>query len=249
MQRPNRSQVFLLIVPIVAAPLLVILIMPLLARSAADPPAGKPAGCVTEDIAGSDIKRISCTEQAARRLDIQTVAAREEPFARTRIIGADLVVAPTGRATVRPRFTAGELTEIDRSQPARVQALGRGSGRSPEDEILVAMPLPASPTAIEQLYTLDPPHSLTTGQRVLIEVPLLGSGQRTVIPYSAVFYDVKGGAWAYISPERLKFMRHRLDVDHIAGDKAYLRQGPPPGTNVVTAGVAQILGVETGVGK
>lgn len=77
-----------------------------------------------------------------------------------------------------------------------------------------------------------------------------GSGtQRRVIPYSAVIYDVRGVTWAYTNPDPLVFVRHRINVDSIAGDLAALSDGPPAGTAVVTTGAAELFGVEFGVGK
>ena len=73
--------------------------------------------------------------------------------------------------------------------------------------------------------------------------------QRIVIPYSAVVYDLRGDTWAYVSPEPLVFVRHRIRVDYIEGDLAVLLDGPPLGTSVVTVGVAELFGIELGVGK
>ena len=75
-----------------------------------------------------------------------------------------------------------------------------------------------------------------------------GSTSSTVVPYSAVVYDAKGAAWTYTNPESLVFIRHGITVDHIAGQQAVLTSGPALGTLVVTVGVAELWGVETGVG-
>jgi hypothetical protein len=67
---------------------------------------------------------------------------------------------------------------------------------------------------------------------------------RTVVPYSAVLYDLNGETWVYTSPEPLSFVRHSISVDSIDGDLAILSDGPPPGTQVVTVGVAELFGAE-----
>lgn len=72
---------------------------------------------------------------------------------------------------------------------------------------------------------------------------------RIVIPYSAVVYDLRGDTWAYVSTEPLVFQRHALRVDYIEGELAVLLEGPPLGTAVVTVGVAELFGIELGVGK
>jgi hypothetical protein len=65
-----------------------------------------------------------------------------------------------------------------------------------------------------------------------------------VVPYAAVLYDAHGDAWTYTSPEPLTFVRHRITVDNIQGDLAFLSSGPPVGTLVVTVGAAELYGAE-----
>ena len=77
---------------------------------------------------------------------------------------------------------------------------------------------------------------------------LLSDGTLEVVPYSAVIYDATGKTWAYTNPEPLTFVRHAIDVEYIEGDLAVLKDGPAVGTAVVTAGAAELLGVEQGVG-
>ena len=76
-----------------------------------------------------------------------------------------------------------------------------------------------------------------------------GEGERTTVPYSALLYDTKGATSVYTNPEPLVFVRQPVRVDSIEGDVAFLLEGPPPGTSVVTAGGAELAGSEFGVGK
>jgi hypothetical protein len=71
---------------------------------------------------------------------------------------------------------------------------------------------------------------------------------RTTIPFSAVLYDADGQAWAYTTAGENAFVRARITVDRVEGDTAYLREGPPPGTAVVTVGAPELYGAEYGVG-
>jgi hypothetical protein len=73
-------------------------------------------------------------------------------------------------------------------------------------------------------------------------------GAKYQIPYAAVLYDDQGGTWVYTSPETLSFERHAITVDYIQGDVAVLSHGPAVGTKVVTVGVAELYGTESGVG-
>lgn len=71
---------------------------------------------------------------------------------------------------------------------------------------------------------------------------------RRVVPYSALIYDPEGVTWVYTSPEPHSFVRHKVEVDHIDGDTAVLRDGPPVGTVVASVGVAELYGAELKVG-
>jgi hypothetical protein len=77
--------------------------------------------------------------------------------------------------------------------------------------------------------------------------PVLDAGSATVIPYAAVFYTASGDTWTYTNPDPLMFVRVPIVVDHIQGDRAFLSDGPPSGMQVVTQGVAELYGTETGV--
>ncbi len=75
-----------------------------------------------------------------------------------------------------------------------------------------------------------------------------GGKPRMAIPYAAVLYDPNGDTWTYTNPEPLVFIRSPIFVDHIQGSEAVLSSGPPPGTEVVTVGASELLGVEYHVG-
>jgi hypothetical protein len=72
---------------------------------------------------------------------------------------------------------------------------------------------------------------------------------RKVIPYGAIIYDTKGATFTYTSPERLVYVRASVVVDYIDGNNVFLTDGPPVGTQVVTAGAAELYGIEFGLGK
>ena len=71
----------------------------------------------------------------------------------------------------------------------------------------------------------------------------------TAVPYAAVIYDIEGNTWIYTNPEPLTFVREAVVIDHIEGDTAFLAESLPGDLNVVTVGVAEIYGTETGVSK
>lgn len=74
-------------------------------------------------------------------------------------------------------------------------------------------------------------------------------GEHLIVPYSTLIYDTHGETWLFtvIGPET--YMRAPLTIDYIDGDRIFLLDGPDIGTEVVTVGVAELYGTETGVGQ
>lgn len=71
---------------------------------------------------------------------------------------------------------------------------------------------------------------------------------RTVLPYSAVIYDANGAPFVYTAPQPNTFVRSPITVTDVGGDLAVVDTTLPVGTQVVTVGVSELLGTETGVG-
>jgi hypothetical protein len=96
--------------------------------------------------------------------------------------------------------------------------------------------------------------SARAAERLDIQTAAVSEGQvegaaRKLVPYSALIYDLNGDTWIYLNPEPLTFVRQQVTVDHIDGDTAVLLDGPPAGAQVVTVGVAELYGADTGIGK
>lgn len=116
------------------------------------------------------------------------------------------------------------------------------------------------PAVVEKIEGAGDLHRITLTTRAAerlgiatIEVAPTAAGGRSQIPYSSVFYDAKGDAWAYVADgESRTFVRHAITVADIvadaAGDFAILAEGPGPGTLVVSVGVAELFGAEFEVG-
>lgn len=86
-------------------------------------------------------------------------------------------------------------------------------------------------------------------QTTAVKEEQVGGEPRLVVPYSALIYDLEGQTWVYVSPENLVYTRQPVTVDYIEGDRAVLTAGPEVGTTVVTVGVAELYGADTGIGK
>lgn len=74
-----------------------------------------------------------------------------------------------------------------------------------------------------------------------------GSAAQTVLPYSAIIYDPSGGTWTYKQTKPGTYVRETIVVDRIVGSRAFLIDGPPAGTAVVSVGAAELYGAEVGV--
>ena len=106
-----------------------------------------------------------------------------------------------------------------------------------------------SPSQLEPIEGTDLSKVILTqkaAERIGIEtVPASG----TEVPYAAVIYDIQGNTWIYTSPEPLIFVREPIMIDHIEGDTAVLSESLPSDLTVVTVGVSELYGTETGVSK
>jgi hypothetical protein len=72
-------------------------------------------------------------------------------------------------------------------------------------------------------------------------------GSQLVVPYAAVVYGADGETWTYMNPKSRTYKRAPIVVDLINGGKAFLSDGPRPGTEVVIQGAQELLGVEIGI--
>lgn len=77
--------------------------------------------------------------------------------------------------------------------------------------------------------------------------PVTSVGDALVVPEAAVWIDTEGREWVYTATEPLTFVRAEIVVDRYEGDQALLISGPPTGTDVVTVGVAELIGSEFGI--
>jgi hypothetical protein len=102
-------------------------------------------------------------------------------------------------------------------------------------------------------YTLEPIEGTDISRVILTADGAERIGLETVavtgrtVPASAIWIDVDGQEWVYTSPEPLTFVREAVTVDRYEGDVAHLSDGPAVGTEVVTVGVAELIGSEFGI--
>ena len=70
-----------------------------------------------------------------------------------------------------------------------------------------------------------------------------------VVPSAAVLITTDGSYWVYTNPEPLVYLRSEIRPVTEADKQAFFSEGPPVGTPVVVAGVPELYGTETGIGK
>jgi RND family efflux transporter MFP subunit len=150
---------------------------------------------------------------------------------------------------VRVPLPVGDLDGVDRAAPAQVGKLSA----TPGGKHTPARPVPAPPSGNPLAATVDLFYELPNaggalipGQRLGVAVPLTDTAAGLTVPWGAVVFDVHGGTWVYEQAGPRRYVRRRVAVAHTAGPDAVLAAGPPAGTRVVTAGVQQLFGAETG---
>ena len=114
-------------------------------------------------------------------------------------------------------------------------------------------PAKESPASIEPIAGTEFNRVVLTeraAERIGIETDTIqANGSGTATPYAAVIYGLSGETWLYTMTAPLTYVRAPITIDHIDGEMAILADGPPAGTEVVTVGVAELYGTDTGVGK
>jgi membrane fusion protein, heavy metal efflux system len=146
----------------------------------------------------------------------------------------------------------GDLRTIEPNRPASVHSLGDVAGVEARSAEPVVTSVSANPESVttDLVYELaNEDLSYRPGQRVGVTLALRGSAESLVVPYSAIVYDMYGGAWVYVSAEAHVYRRQRVELRHVLGDVAVLARGPAVGAKVVRAGAAELFGTEFGVGK
>ena len=120
-------------------------------------------------------------------------------------------------------------------------------GEAPSDEHVIDEP--ATVQEVEDGEVARVTITQKAAERLDIQTALVETaGERTVVPSAAVIVDPAGDFWVFTNPEPLVFVRHKISIDYEDGNQAFLTDGPPAGSKIVTVGVAELYGTEYGVG-
>ena len=128
---------------------------------------------------------------------------------------------------------------------ASLQLSACAPAAAPEEEVKSVRLEPIAGTDLNNvILTADAAKRLDIKMVTVHEEEINGVRQ-IVIPYDAVLYEANGNTWVYVNIEPLTFVRQAIVIDHIAGDQAFLSEGPAPESAVVTLGAAELFGSES----
>lgn len=74
------------------------------------------------------------------------------------------------------------------------------------------------------------------------------SGKRT-IPLSAIIYDTNGSAWIFTNPSSQTYRREPVRVLQTIENQVRIESSIPNNVPIVTQGVVELFGIESGIGK
>jgi membrane fusion protein, heavy metal efflux system len=151
---------------------------------------------------------------------------------------------------VRVPIYAGQVHEFDLEKSASLLSLAGQSAA------IALQRINAPPTANALASSVDVYFKLANsggeflpGQRVMVDLPMIGEQESLVVPRAAVVYDIHGIGWVYIKSGERQYERARVAVQFTTDEFAVLRSGPAAGTQVVVDGAAELFGTEFGAGK
>lgn len=108
---------------------------------------------------------------------------------------------------------------------------------------------PMGDTGLNQITLTERANERLDIQVADVQQAEMNGSEMLVVSTAALIYDLQGNTWVYIKSAPLTYHREPVMVDHIDGEMVYLKEGLSMDTEVVTVGVAELYGIDTGVGK
>lgn len=159
-------------------------------------------------------------------------------------------IVPQNELWIKVPVYAGDTAAFDTAATARAVSLGTRETTGGIPIRPVPGPRTGDPrsASVDLFYTFDNGQGrYRPGERVRVTLSLRGASQGIVVPLSAIFRDIYDGAWVYENTAPRTYVRRRVNVLYVVDDTAVIANGPPVGTKVVSAGVAEISGTEFGM--
>ena len=153
---------------------------------------------------------------------------------------------------VRVAVYVGDMVKIDQKKDAIIQSLGNISNINVYNAKSVNGPPLSDPNSVSSDLFFEISNSeglFRTGQKVSVLLTQLGSGNRIVVPWSAIMYDINGGNWVYLRTRQHTYSRRRVEVSSVIDGSAVLTRGINKDEEIVTTGAAELFGTEFGGGK
>lgn len=153
---------------------------------------------------------------------------------------------------VRVPVYVGDVVELDAAASAAIGGLIDRAGSTRRLAKPVAAPPAANPApgTVDLIYELDNREAgFRPGERVGAALPLKSPAESLCVEWSAIVYDIHGGAWVYVRTAPRSYARKRVVVRNVSDGLAALDSGPPPGTTVVAVGAAELFGADAGFSK
>lgn len=146
----------------------------------------------------------------------------------------------------------GDLDKIDRRAEARIALLGESGSALNIQAKPVKGPAVSDPAiASSDLYyeLMNENGALRIGQKVMAYLPLISTETNTIIPSSAVIYDMYGGTWVYVKKAPQVYERRRVEISHTPGNFSVISRGLESGEEIAITAVAELYGTEFGGSK
>jgi RND family efflux transporter MFP subunit len=152
---------------------------------------------------------------------------------------------------VRVPVYVGLLDELQTVPVVQMRSLDQPETESVPAHAITAPPSadPVSATADLYFEVANADAKFRPGERVDVTLPLTQTEERLVVPREAVLWDIQGTSWVYVRSAPEEFRRARILIDFTTDTEAVLKYGPDEGTEVVTAGAAELFGTEFGAKK
>jgi multidrug efflux pump subunit AcrA (membrane-fusion protein) len=77
-----------------------------------------------------------------------------------------------------------------------------------------------------------------------VEQTEIAGKRQTAMPFAALLYSPDGVTWTFVNDKPLSYVRQRIEVGPIVGDKVVITKGVAPGAQVVTVGASLLFGAE-----
>ncbi len=161
-------------------------------------------------------------------------------------------VASQDPVWVRVPVYVGDMVKVDQKKDAIIQPLGNVRKIKVFNAKPVSGPPLSDPVSVSSDLFFEISNTdgfFRTGQKVSVSLTKHGSGNRIVVPWSAIMYDINGGNWVYLKTAMHTYSRRRVEVSNVIDGNAVVTRGINKDDEIVITAAAELFGTEFGGGK